>query len=495
MVELLHGGQRCQHDQEEPGEEWTEALQRAYPGGREVRTSWFARTDQGSVARGTIGVAAGYGSGSTVVQWVLVPPSQVVFAPGPDDLEATWNPTGVLVTWRGVSPDYLVEVAGPGGTGKTLTSDTEFQLTDLDGEALYRVLVRGIARDGSVSLPSEVVCRGQRANSVRATIDLPGRWYDVNGGASLREQRAESDRPDVVFDRYGVYVPGGGVARLGRGRDVLDAAIELPERGYLPSYGRLDNNDVFAVRVADGRHGKFMISAMDYKDPRSGMRVHLAFLPGGGRRFMARPTDVTSQFARGVMELSWNAAEGAERYLVTRDEDPAWRLDTKSTRVQVRGLARQRFHEFSVRAVDERGDESDPLVVEAHTFSDRYQLGRFELHATPRQGYSVTLAKTVARGNGEQPHEDLEVQIVSSAGGASYLAFVAPYGGGLATGLRFGEFPGDGWEGELGQEFGSDVRGGNSDVFLLKTRDGKLVSARIRSRVHPRIMIDYVLRR
>ena len=82
-----------------------------------------------------------------------------------------------------------------------------------------------------------------------------------------------------------------------------------------------------------------------------------------------------------------------------------------------------------------------------------------------------------------------------SAGGASYLEFSVPYGGAMAGGLAFGEFPDTERQKAFGVKIESDDRNAGADRFVFKTVDGKLVSARIVSREYPKIVIDYVLRK
>lgn len=495
FVDGWGGSQSCRHDDQEPeADAWTTERQRVPTGPEHAGMTWFVRTDRGSVARVTIGVTDPYSSAAAWLEWVLAPPSQAVFVPGPDDLRLEWNREGVLVSWRGVYGEYLVEVSGEAGTTKSTTEVPRIQL-QLAPSTVSRVRVRGVAPDGIVSLPSEIACLGERKAAMRGSVEMPAQWYRANAGVSVRTGELDAEHADVVFYLYGIYAPGGGLLLLGRGRDVFDGTSTLPEQGYLPSYGRLDEGDVFALRLADGRYAKFMIAATDGHDVRDGMQVHYAFLAGGGRDFMRRPAGAESRFQQGVLELIWQPVEGAVSYVVTRDGGDGEPVARKSPNARVSGLAKNRYHVFRVTAIDRHGDTSDPLVVEAHSFSERYQLGRFELTPTARQGYSVTRELAVARGRETEPNPDLEIGITRSAGGSSHLQFAVPYGGALAKGLVFGEFPDAEQQESFGMQIESDARQPGADLLVFKTVDGNLVSARIASRDHPRIVIDYVLRK
>ena len=48
---------------------------------------------------------------------------------------------------------------------------------------------------------------------------------------------------------------------------------------------------------------------------------------------------------------------------------------------------------------------------------------------------------------------------------------------------------------EVAQQIDSDTRTEGSELFVFKTKNGKLVSARVAERDFPRIAIDYVLRK
>jgi hypothetical protein len=75
------------------------------------------------------------------------------------------------------------------------------------------------------------------------------------------------------------------------------------------------------------------------------------------------------------------------------------------------------------------------------------------------------------------------------------LKLWTPHGGAPGGGLAFGEFPGAERQAGFGPELVSDARDAGSDVFVFRTREGKLVSARIHSRAGARVVIDYVLLR
>ncbi len=482
FVHPIHGGMAATLGAEEPDGDWSDERQRIHRGDKQPRT-WFARTDRGSVARVTMAVVDPYSTASATLRWAVAPPSTPLFLKAPQRLRVFWSDKTIELRWRGAQREYLVEVDDGQEVRKRVVDGQQARIERAAGVMRYRIRVRGMAADGVVTLPVETVRYAPRA-ARRGTVDYPDNWYDVTGGLSLTRGAAAEEDAEVVFYLYGVYVPGGGVQKVGRGAEVYRRLHALPDEGYQPSYGRLDENDVLAVRLPDGRLGKVWLRPMKGRDLRSGMHVDFAFLPDGRPYFVPRPEAVTFDYGARGMELSWDPVDGATAYRVYRDGEKP--IEVRKPRALLKGLERNRIHDLAVTTIGAHGEESDRCVVTAHTYGVKYRVGTFDLFAQRRGGYDLVGDEAVAEGA-----DTLDVSITGSAGGAQSLTFAGPHGIAGAGGWEFGEFP------KVAPPFAtswhSDGRFANVDRFLLVTRDGRWASVRIVSREYPKISLDYVL--
>ncbi|MFT7535899.1 MAG: hypothetical protein ACI85K_001852 [Hyphomicrobiaceae bacterium] len=253
----------------------------------DARVTAFLKTSHG-VARVSLAIVNPYSVASASVQWVVVPPTDPVFLAPPTDLRARWQgkegERSLRVSWSGDQSRYMIEVRTGEQLRKEMVSAESITLGDLDPKGVHRITVRGL-KYGAISLPGTVTQHGPRKRVERNVLEYADSWYDATGGLSLSAGATATDQAEVVCYLYGVYVPGGGVQKIGQGRATFEGQSELPADGYLPSYGRLDESDVYAIKLADGRHGMVWLEAMDGGDLGSGMRAHL-FIPA---RWPSRP--------------------------------------------------------------------------------------------------------------------------------------------------------------------------------------------------------------
>lgn len=439
----------------------------------------FVKTDRG-VARVSLAVSDPYSTASAVLRWVVVPPADPVFLPPPTGLESRWQDGKLHVHWDGDAPRWLVEVRGA-RTDKHTVQGRSIALADLDPNGNYRIRVRGLV-GAAVSLPADVVQHGPRQPAVRKVTEFPGRWYDVNGGLRLSTGEAGIEDAEVVFYLYGVYVPGGGVQKLGAGEGVYRAMHSLPAGPYPPSYGRLDVGDVLAIELPDGRCGKLWLEAIDGDDLRNGMRVHSVFLPDGRRAMQPPITAATSAVENGAVVLRWQAAADAENYRVAVNGSAP--IVTKETTVRLADLPRDAVHSIDVTAVSRGGDVAEPVTVRVHTFGPEAVHGTAVLQAR-NGGVVFATGATVAKG---QP---CDLALVGGAGGSAFLSFEAAAGAQAATTSAFGDFRGIGEPGK-GTRVDSDVRDAKSDHFYVHTADGGRASVRIVERGWPDTKIEFV---
>jgi hypothetical protein len=491
-VAPLHGGAAGGEQAIEP-EAWSPARLRLalWEGKPHV---WFVRTDRGAVARIRVAAVDSYSTGSAVLAYVLAPSAMAVFVPAPTALEATWRGKNLEVTWQGDAPGYLVEIDSGGAVQKTTTKVAQASFAGLVPDGVHRVRVRGLMGDGVITLPAEVVQHGARRAPVRGEVRYPDNWYRREGGLSLLRGESAGEDAEVAFYLYGVYVPGGGVQKIGEGAACYRDLATLPEAGYLPVYGRLDDHDVLAVRLADGRYAKLLLEPAKDGDVRSGMVVHFAFLADGRRALLPAPGAVAFARRGEGLRLTWAAVPGALRYRV-HGALLAKPIETAEPEVLLGGVPENRMCPVEIVAIGADGEVSDARLADVHSYDDDHRVGTFELDYQ-RDGFGFGRAAKVAlRADGTAPPE-LDLLFTGGAGNWNSMNFSAPWGARGAGDLAFGEFPATAaalQALQFDERYTSDDRTPGFERFLVRTGDGGLASVRIRVR-DSRAVFDYVLR-
>lgn len=478
-LEPLAGGVPARVGDVEPGGDWQSGRVRI-----ERRSDGFAvlfaRTDHG-VARVQLLVADPYSTASAALRWSVVPPKHPVFLPPPTDLAARWEGQQLLVTWTGEQPLWLVEVHTGDKVQKLTAQQPSLRIDGLSTTEVHRILVRGVTAAHDVTLPGEVVQFGPRQQPKRGAVDYPARWYDQCGGLRLGDGSAAVEDAAVVFYLYGVTVPGGGVQKVGVGERAYVALSELPAGPYPPVHGRLDDGDVLAVQLPDGRYGKLWLQSAN-GDLRDGMRVHFAFLVDGRRQLLAAPAEPVAETKAGAVKLHWGASPSAVQYRVAIG-GRAQPLLAANTEVLIGDLPPNRLFEAVITALGADGEESDGATVLLHTYGAGARLGQFRLEAQ-RGGFLFASAATVANV------ADADLALTGGAGGASVLRFDAGHGAASGGQLSFGEFP-DEARLEFKPQLSSDSRQPDSDRFLVRTVDG-IAWVRIIERSWPEPKFEYV---
>jgi hypothetical protein len=435
----------------------------------------FLRTDHG-VARLSIAIVDPYSTASAAVSWTVVPPKDPVFLAAPTDLRLRWHEGKLLVGWDGTTPQFLVEVVSGEQRSKQVCTVNGCEFDGLDEDAVHLVRVRGMD-GGAISVPAEAVQHGRSRPPVYEVTQYPDRWYDQEGGLGLSVGADNAEKAEVVFYLYGVFVPGGGVQKLGSGRETFVSTKDLPTSGYLPSYGRLDDHDVHAVRLPDGRRALLWLEPADGDDVRDGMNVHSVFLPDGRGHLLVPPHPTVASDQR-VVTLTWPRVEGAKGYEVRVGGDKPILTDQLTATFDA--LPKDRMHAFTVRSLGEDGGWSLERKVFGHTFGTAAVFRRVTVRA---QTNSVDLktGKTGKQG---------DLSLVGGAGGASYLRFGTPYGSCANGGRAFGDF--DGLQRGKADHFGSDDREDDVEQFFVWTKDGGCACVRIVVRDWPDTVVEYV---
>ncbi|HEX5051719.1 MAG TPA: hypothetical protein VFZ65_08110 [Planctomycetota bacterium] len=442
----------------------------------------FARTDRG-MARVELMVADPYSTASASLRWVVVPPKGAVFLPAPSDLEATWVDGKLQVAWHGDEPRWLVEVITGDEVRKVTCGEPRVAIEGLDAKGHHRLRVRGLTANNEVTMPAEVVQWGPRQVPQHGLVEFPDRWYNASGGLRLSSgERADADA-EVVFYLYGVHVPGGGVRKVGVGERVFTELCVLPAGPLPPVYGRLDDNDVLVVQLADGRYGKLWLEPAR-GDLRDGMRVHFVFLPDGRRTLLAPPQQITSERTPAGPRLSWAPDPAAVSYRVAGPGLPA-ALDCTEPNVVLATLAAEHVHELEVVAVAADGERSLPAHALVSTHTAPVRIGRGSVQAQ-NGGFVFATGAAAARGAA------CDLALVGGAGGAAVLHFAAT-GIAAAGAFAFGEFP-PGDTLTFRTDWHSDSGTPGADTFYVQTADGGLASVRIIKRAWPEPEFEYVWR-
>ncbi len=440
----------------------------------------FVRTDRG-FARVELMVADPYSTGSAALRWVVVPPKNPVFLPAPADLDAAWIDGKLQVSWSGEQTRWLVEVTSGDKVSKVTCGEPRTLLADLDPRASHRVLVRGLTAAGDVTLPADIVRHGPRQVPVVELVEFGDSWYDRAGGLSLTRGEVAVTDADVVFYLYGVFVPGGWVTLLGKGRAAFDALHRLPAGPFPPVHGRLNDGEVLAVRLADGRYAKLLLEQTGDHIVQ-GMRVHCVFLPDGRRTLLAPPAELKVERTDAGPRVTWQAGAGAARYRVNvAGRAP---VETAQTTLVLAGLPADQVLECEVAAIGADGEVSGPGRHVVVTHGPEVKHGTGSIQAGNGGGFDFVRGEPVARG------VQGDVAIVNSAGGASALTFasaaIAP--GGASA---FGAFPPESSL-QFGKTLQSDVGVAGSERFYVRTADGGIASVRITVRDFPDVAIEYV---
>jgi hypothetical protein len=479
FIEPLRGGIEASPNDVEPvSDDWKPVRIRAARQGGTV--TFFARTDRG-VARVSWFVCDAFSTGSYVLRWVVVPPKNPVFLSPPSDLAAEWDGGSLVVTWKGEHSRWLVEVDSDGQVHKHTTEQPRIALAGLAPAGRHRIRVRGSTAT-DVGLPADVVQHGPRQAARRGTVEFPGRWYDQHGGLRLSLGDADVEQAEVVFYLYGVYVPGGGVRKVGTGEKAFRELVSLPDGEYPPVHGRLDSGDVLAVRIGDGRHARIWLEPSQGDDLREGMRAHFAFLPDGRRHLQTPPIRPTATSNGTAVEVRWEKPPGAGRFRLTIPGRPP--IETPSDTARVEGLPPKKVLEIEIVGIATNGEESDPSRVTAHTYGAEARLGTAVLKARAG-GFDFVGGRAAADG------ERCDLALIGGAGGAQMLRFRAEGGIAPAAGSEFGDFSSDRPE-AAGKELSSDVRQAGSEHFFVHTVGGGRASVRIVTRGWPETTIEYL---
>jgi hypothetical protein len=429
----------------------------------------FVQTSHG-IARVSLSIVDPYSLASGLLQWVVVPPTDPVFLAAPTDLQADWTTAGLRVRWTETASRYLIEVISGEQRRKEITGQPEILLPDLDRNGVHRILVRGLI-GGAISVPGTITQHGSRRAAVRTTIEYGDRWYNDTGGLRLSDGKVASDDAEVVFYLYGVSVPGGGVQQIGSGKQAFHAQSTLPDSGYLPNYGRIDENDVLAVRLADGRFGLLYLEATDGGDVRSGMKVHTVFLPDGRRNLLAAPNPTAKKDAQ-VTTVSWNAVPGAELYRVAVADQPV--ITTTETSVRLDGLVANQLHEVAVSAHTKAGDASSEQKLLVHSFAFEMQIGTCTLEMQSER-FEFATGTFGKQGLG----------LIGGTGSGQGLSFEAD---GMIVGVgsrTFGDLQGIEPPTAGKSSWYSDHRKPDSEAFLVFPKTGGCAMVRITLRGYP----------
>lgn len=483
FVRFLRGGMVARPDAVRPEGSWTEDPRRI-PRRAPTRT-FFGRTDRRYLARVMLTVHDPYSTGSATLRWAVNPPSHAVFLPAPGPFVPSWPQEGLRVDWEGTSPRYLVEITREDGRRRETRRTPHLTIEDPAPDAHVGLRVWGIEEDGSMTLPARRTFRGAPQPVQRGVVRYPDRWYDDTGGLSLTAGKRATAGAEVVFYLYGVYVPGGGVCRVGRGREDFLDSEGFPRGPYPPTYGRLDDGDVYAVVLPDQRHALLWLEpATD--DLRRGMRVHYALLSDGRAELLPVPRGFAMERRGAATAITWQPVAGASHYLLE--------IEGRERPIPIHGiehllhrLEANRFHWAHLRVVGVHGGTSEEVAHRFHTFGGGFRLGSFELDATGRRGHSLSRDQALP-----PDAEGVELLITNSAGGASALGFRAPFGADPGAD-DFAEPPPE--VDPAVTRFRVDEREEGSDVFAIATRDGGCAILRILERDYPVVRIEYVFRK
>ena len=491
FVRAPHGAVPLKGKERSPPADWTTKRIRIARDLRSRQKRWLVKTNRMSVALVELHLLQEYSAPTAFVTWVRAPESNAVFVEPPKGLHATWHKGTVELSWSATQGSYLVEHHAPRKKPRLKKLKAPTYRFTIENEAdLHRIHVRRVLSNGTIGLPASMTLRAGWQPTRRYTLDYPDNWNRGRTGLDVLGASIVADSPDLVFFPYAIYSPRGGLVRLGRGPRTFASTTVLPASGYLPIYDRIDHHDVFALRLADGRHAKLMIEQLGSHtlDP---MRLHVTVLPSGIRRLFAPPTNPSFTLkGEDHLVLRWNATPRAVRYRVVSSSTPELSVACTDPRASIGPFAVNRFHELRITAYDARGDASAPLSVTVHTFDRNYRVGRFALDALGSNAFDFAAGQVVKAKAAKANHFDL--RITNSAGGASSLTIAGRHGVFATEESAFGRFPEK--QRQTAKEIHTDDGPPKRETFCVVTKDGRVASVRIRSRNFPQVEFEYVLR-
>lgn len=477
--------------------EWGTGRLRLDTKGEHPRGTFFVRTNRMTVARLEVFISQLYATPCAVFTWVRRPESEPRVYAGPQKLVKRSSDAKTELNWEGKPGEAFVVEERVDAKKPILhrVNAPRFVVPPRDGAPdLRRFLVRRVLKGGAFSLGTPIAVATTHAPARRFTVDFPRNWHRQASGLDLRLECKCNGSADLVFYAYGVYAPQGGVQRLGKGAEVFQRAEVLPSEGYEPVYGRIDDGDVHAVQLADGRVAKIRIEQLENHTLHA-MRVHCAVLTHGGRSFLPRAQKVRFRpKGKDRLELRWSRVPGAVAYRVLElegDQARTWKLEGKPGEEQicvVGPFIRNRTYDLALRAIDAHGEESDDQVIRAPLFDARHRYGRVALNANGTRCFDFDAGKLEKLGVA-----DGRLHITGSAGGASYLKFTAMAGIASGKSTRFGDF--SAIEGlRFGEVHEYDSRLKGTYVFFVRCKNGGIASVRIARASYPNVELEYVLR-
>jgi hypothetical protein len=395
------------------------------------------------------------------------------FPDGAKYVLGVWKDGALTVSWSGPDGRYVVR----SGAIRAVVDGKTVALKGLAEGELHRVEVRRLV-DGLLTAPAIAAFAAGPKRVLRKSIAMPGAWHRVGGGVDLRRLEPHDASPDVTFYLYGVYAPGG-VQKIGSGEKDFRTRNLLPIGGYKPFHHRLDHDDVYAIKLRDGRYAKVWIRHDGNGRIVNGMVAECVLLAGGGHRLPTMVGAVTWQPKGDRIRLRWNPVE-ADHYIVRLANGMVlWKGSGHECDV---ALARNAFHDLEVAAFyADQGGESAPARLEVHTYPLRYRVGTFTLDARGRDAYSFTRDVVDSRFP--------ELRIASSGQNARVLTLHATYG--IAPSRRFGDA-----QGAMVDSGGAahmvDANRPHTETFRVRSKDGGIASVRVVRRHHPSVTFKYV---
>ncbi|MHC4958874.1 MAG: HEAT repeat domain-containing protein [Planctomycetota bacterium] len=438
--------------------------------GLEAKQRNIVKTSGGRFARLRAIPSNSYAFGALSVECELNLALTREFPDGAKYMDATWKEGAFTVTWSGPGGRYIVR-SGPVTAN---VSGTTAVLKGLAPGKLHRIDVVRIAESGLHTAPTVATFAAGPRRVVRKKIALPGQWFKGGGGIDLRRLETDDAGADVTFYLYGVYAPGG-VQKMGSGEKDFRTRNLLPIGSYKPFHHRLDHDDVYAIRLRDGRYAKVWIRHDGNGRIVNGMIADCVLLAGGGHRLRTMVTGLRWERRKGKIHLRWNPAE-ADHYVVRLGSGKQlWKGTAQECTLT---LAPNAFHEIEVAAVSgKKGGESVPAKARAHTYPSRFRVGTFTLQS----GKSYSFTRNVI---------DARFVELKLAGTGRLLMLQAPHG--IVTHRRFGDVRGPWPAGATATQLNTDSRRPATQTFRVKSSEGGIASVRIKGRKRSQVVFEYV---
>jgi len=349
---------------------------------------------------------------AVALQYLLQPSGKARFGAGVNSLRASFDKGKVTVKWAHKTARRF-EVRWFTAGKRTGQRRVDMPTATIDGlrtDRCYQVEVRPFLGEG-LGVPRRTSVLTAHTRFVWGRIiGTPDGGYAVN----FRSAKPHSSDPDWMPFFWGMRTPhGGGVKYLGTGQALFLRLKTLPTQGYTRFHYRFGRDQVYAIRLRDGRYVK--VHVHPGWDPRDKAAFDYVFLAGGGNEIPVVPESLTARFDDKHLSLAWRATPGATRYRICdmRTGTPVVLATTRHTKYTLTKVVPNTRYQLAVIPESRHKAGLGLASIHVTTYPTWWKTGRVLLNWSERNGLEIDGARVL--------DDKGDFYVSSSAGGMSGL--------------------------------------------------------------------------